>query len=416
MVTLSAGTNHPARQRLYFGIAAAIAAWAAAVLWFAIKVVPLDVYWISYYSADYAHGFVRRGLAGELAGLVPGHYFAVTLSLRWLSTAAYLCGLATVAGVVLFGRQRSGRRLMVAVLIPLLPFGVPFAAFSARPDLFGGAALALFSSALAFTSSRAVAIWWCAGFGAAIGALTLVHEAIGLQFVLGAVLAIVVLGGALQTAQRLGMLLAVLPGVVTSAVVAAFGRHDVGSQLCARVPHHPMPNPLAGVTSASTLMDALIEGKPPQTDYHDWVCRNVMPSYDNGIVDAIRSVGHIGILGLAASFLFGVAAVAVTLYGLSAIAGVPLRAFVEALRGHTAWVVVGVLSIVPVFLTGFDWTRWLTVIGFDVAIVFLLFAARRPEIEQPPAPKTLRLFSVLAIAFALIPVGAVPGFGGPRLV
>jgi hypothetical protein len=348
--------------------------------------------------------------------LVPGHYFEVTLTLRWLSTAVYLCGLAAVAGVVLFSRHRSERRVMVAMLIPLLPFGVPFAAFSARPDLFGGAALTLFSLALMFIRSRAVAIAWCAAYGVTIAALTLVHEAIGLQFVLGAVLAIIVLGGALKTAQRLGIYLAVIPGVVTSAVVAAFGRHDVASRLCAAVPHHPMPNPLATVTSPATLVHALVDGKPSQTDYHDWVCRNVTPSYDNGIVDAIRTVGHVGTLGLAASLLFGAAAVAVTLYAISGISGVALGAFVQALRGRILWVTVGALLIIPVFLTGFDWTRWLTIVGFDVAIVFLLFAARRPEIELAPTRKTLWLFTILVVTLALIPVGAVPGFGGPRLV
>lgn len=87
-----------ARNRLV-GIGAAIAVWVVAVLWLAIKVVPLDVYWMSYYAADYTHGFVRRGLAGELVHLVPGHFFAATMGLRWLSTAVYLCGLVTVAGV-----------------------------------------------------------------------------------------------------------------------------------------------------------------------------------------------------------------------------------------------------------------------------------------------------------------------------
>ncbi len=107
MVNLVLSANHPARRRAYVGIAVAIAVWAAVVLWFAIDLLPLDVYWMSYYSATYAHGFVRRGLAGELVGLVPGHYFAVTLSLRWLSTAVYLCALATVAAAVLLRRRRS---------------------------------------------------------------------------------------------------------------------------------------------------------------------------------------------------------------------------------------------------------------------------------------------------------------------
>ncbi|WP_077080127.1 hypothetical protein [Mycobacterium numidiamassiliense] len=415
-VNPSLSANRLTRQPLYIGIAVAIAAWATAVLWFGIKIFPLDVYWMSYYSADYAHGFVRRGLAGELVDLVPGHYFGVTLTLRWLSTAVYLCGLATVAGMVLFSRHRSERRLMVAMLIPLLPFGVPFAAFSARPDLFGGAALALFSSALAFARSRAIAMGCCAAYGVATAALTLVHEAIGLEFALGAVLAIIVLGGALETTQRLGITVAVAPGVITAAVVAAFGRHDVAAQLCAAVPHHSMPNPLATITSVRTLLHYVVAGQPSQTDYHDWVCRNVMPNYDNGIMDAIRTVGHIGAGGLIASLMFGVVAIVVTMRAVSGISGVPLRAFVEELRGQRVWVTAGLLLIIPVFLTGIDWTRWLTIVAFDVAVVFILFSGQRPEIAQQPTPKVLRLFILLVTALALFPVGVIPGFGGPRMI
>ncbi|OBB69443.1 hypothetical protein [Mycobacterium sp. 852014-50255_SCH5639931] len=415
MVGLDLRATQSRRHLMYAGVAAAIAAWAVAVLWFAIKIVPLDVYWMSYYAADYTHGFVRRGLAGELVRLAPGHYFCATLILRWLSTAVYLGGLATVAGVVLFGHPRSERRLMVAMLIPLLPFGVPFAAYSARPDLFGAAALALFSCTLMLARSRAVAVALCTAYGLVIAALTLMHEAVGLQFALGAVLATVVLGGALTDARALGALLAVTPGACTTAAVAAFGRHDVAAQLCASVPHHLVPNPFATVTSPTTLLRYVIDGQSRQTDYHDWVCRNVMPNYDNGITDAIRTVGHIGIVGLTMSLVFGAAAVVATMWGLSSVSGVPLGAFLNALRGRVTWVVAGSVLISPVFLTGYDWTRWLTIVAFDIGVVFALFASRRPEIRQEPTPKTLRLFIFLAIALALSPVGTVPGFGGPRM-
>jgi hypothetical protein len=415
-VLLGLTANCPAHQRVYAGVAVAITAWAALVLWFAMAILPLDMYWMSYYSATYAHGFVRRGLAGELVGLVPEHYFSVALSLRWLSTAVYLCGLATVAAVVLAGHRRCERSLMVAMLIPLLPFGVPFAAYSARPDLFGAAALALFASALVFARSRATAIAWCLAYGVATSALTLVHEAVGLQFALGAVLAIVVLGGVLRGSQGSGALLAVAPGAVTAAAVAVFGRHDIASPLCSAVPHRLVPNVFATITSAPTLLQYLRDGRSRQTDYHDWVCRNVMASYDHGIVNAIGSVGHVGVFGLTVSFVVGVVAVVVTMCGVSVVSGVPLRAFVEALRGRTAWAIAALLLIVPVFLTGYDWTRWLTIVAFDVGVVFILFAARRPEIEREPTPKALRVFTSLAIALALIPIGTIPGFGGPLMV
>jgi hypothetical protein len=274
----------------------------------------------------------------------------------------------------------------------------------------------VFTVALAFARSRVGALAWCAAYGVVIAALTLVHEAIGLQFALGAVLAVVVLGGALETSRRRGVLLAVMPGVFTAVAVAAFGRHDIASQLCSAVPHHSMPNPLASVTSFPTLAQYVLGGQPSQTDYHDWVCRNVMPIYDYGVVDAMRVVAHIGVVGLVASLAFGAAAFVTTMYGISTLSGVPLRAFIDELRGRIAWVAAGLLLVFPVFLTGFDWTRWLIVVSFDVAVVFLVFAARRPEIEEPASPKALRLFVCLVVILALIPIGTVPGFGGPRMI
>jgi hypothetical protein len=415
-VSITPSQRGSVRPLLYVGIAVSIAMWSAAVLCFAINIVPIDVYWMSYYAVDYTFGFVRRGLAGEMVGLVPGHFFAAALGLRWLSTAIYLCALAMVTGVVSFGRRRSERRLMVAMLIPLLPFGIPFAAYSARPDLFGAAALAVLAVALSFSRSRAVAFAWCTAYGLVIAVLTLVHEAIGLQFALGAVLAIIVLGGTLGPARRRGVLLAVAPGVLTALVVAAFGRHDVASRLCSAIPHHTMPNPLATITSLPTLLQYVFGTQQSQTDYHDWVCRNVMPIYDYGIVDAMRIVANIGVVGLTASLVFGAVAFAVTMYGISGVSGVPLRAFVDQLRGSMAWVAAGVLLIIPVFLTGFDWTRWLIIVSFDVAIVFTVFAARRPEMDRPQTSNRLRLFLFLVIVLALIPIGTVPGFGGPRMI
>jgi hypothetical protein len=141
-----------------------------------------------------------------------------------------------------------------------------------------------------------------------------------------------------------------------------------------------------------------------------------MPIYDYGVVDAMRIVANIGVVGLTASLVFGAAAFAATMYGISTVSGVPLRAFVDQLRGSSAWVAAGLVLIIPVFLTGFDWTRWLIIASFDVAIVFTVFAARRHEIEQEPTPKALRLFVFLVIALALIPIGTVPGFGGPRII
>jgi hypothetical protein len=71
---------------LYVGIAVAIAIWSMAVLLFAINIVPIDVYWLSYYAVDYTFGFASSSLTQDLLGWRPtqpeliddlgqGHYF-----------------------------------------------------------------------------------------------------------------------------------------------------------------------------------------------------------------------------------------------------------------------------------------------------------------------------------------------------
>jgi hypothetical protein len=126
-----------------------------------------------------------------------------------------------------------------------------------------------------------------------------------------------------------------------------------------------------------------------------------MPIYDYGVVDAMRIVANIGVIGLTVSLVLGVAAFAATMNGISGVSGVPLRAFVDELRGSMAWVAAGLVLII---------------VSFDVAIVYIVFAARRPEIDRPPTSNRLRLFLFLVIVLALIPIGTVPGFGGPRMI
>ena len=93
-----------------------------------------------------------------------------------------------------------------------------------------------------------------------------------------------------------------------------------------------------------------------------------------------------------------------------------MRAFNDEFRNRIGWVVARLPLVVPVFMTGFDWTRWLIVVSFDVAIVYLVFAARRTEIEQPASPKSLRLFVCLVVVLALVTIVTVPGFGGARMI
>jgi hypothetical protein len=323
-----------------------------------------------------------------------------------------------VMWVLLFTGRRSERKIMLALLIPVAPFAIVFSLYSARPDLFGAAALVMLAIFLTFTTSARTAVACCAGYGCLTAVLGLVHEAIGLEFALGAVLAVLVLGRGLTPSKRQWCAaLAVIPGLLSASVVAMFGRHGVAAQLCSVVPHGAMDNPLRSITSPSTALDYLAGGPKAQTDFHDWVCRNVLRYYDYSVPEAVKVVAGIGVVPLLASLLLGVFLLAVTVLAIRLFSGVPLSEFSEPLRGRaTLWCAFAAALVIPVFLTGFDWTRWLIIMSFDIVIVYLLFAANRPEIDEEPPKLTVQLFVLTVIVAALIPVGAVPGFGGPLMV
>ena len=406
------------RGPLYASVPIAILLWATGILFLAVKIVPVDVYWISYYAVDYTFGFVRRGLAGEIVSLAPdGYYFDAAIAMRWVSTGVYLVSLAAVMGLVLFRGQRSERKMMLAWLIPVLPFAIPFSLYSARPDLFGAATLVVLGISLTFVKTPRCALACCAAYGCLAAVLGLIHEAIALEFSFGAILAVLVLAGGLTPAvQRRCVLLAIGPGLAIALLVAVFGRHDIGPKLCSVVPHRTMENPLATVTSFPRLMDYVFTAQRSQTDYHDWVCRNVLPIYNYSITGAMKVVAGIGVVPLLTSFVFGLLALAVTVYSIAHFSGVSLSSFLRPLQGRPAWPAFGLVLMIPVFLTGFDWTRWLIIISFNIVIVYILYALGRPELDEKPTNKTVQAFVLLVAALALIPIGTVPGFGGPHMV
>ncbi|MGV0836960.1 hypothetical protein [Mycolicibacterium thermoresistibile] len=405
-------TVAPGRRRLYVIVAIALALWAATIVVLAAAVVNLDLYWFSYYAADYSYGFVRRGLGGELIGLFPdGAYFTVAAVLRWSSTAAFLLGLTALAWRVLTRRPRSDRTLLLALLIPVLPFGVAFAFYSARPDLFGAAALALFAVAITMLASDRARMAAGAVFGAAIALLAFVHEAIALEFALGAILTVLVLGrSSPRTGRRVIMMLAVGPGLLAAALISLLGRHDVGAQLCAQVPHRPVDD-LTTKLTVSDFVDYVVRGQRRHVDYHDWVCANITPIFDYSVGDAIRVVAGIGPVLLLASLVFGAGIVVATQWCIGYVSGVGFGAFWNHLRSAPLWPALGLALIVPVFVTGHDWVRWCVLIAFNIAVPYLLYTLDRPEPDVRPTTRQVRITVLIFAAWAVLPLGVVPGFG-----
>lgn len=388
----------------YTGVALGVGLWSAIVVYGVIAVFPVEQYLISYYLADYRFGFIRRGLAGELVGPVDGPYFfRHAATLRWLATISYLLGLAAVARMLVHNGW-SERRLMLMLLLPALSFGLPFAAYSARPDLFGAAALVLLALGLATRPRWALSC--CVGYGVLMAVLAFVHEALPLEFAFGAALAICLLAQGLSAAQRhLCTAVAIVPGVIADAVIAAFGRHDVGARLCAVVPHRMVPM----MTSFRQVEQQLRTGRPATTDYHAWACRWYLTDYDRSWAEAVRVVAHKGVIGLAGSLLLGVLGALACVAAVQYLSGVPFTDLLAGLRGRWAWPAAGLALTLPLFATAFDWTRWLLVIGFNVVVVYLLFLRDRPELDAPPPRRTVLTFVLITVAFAVLPLGLVPG-------
>ena len=398
------------RKRLYTVVAVLLAMWAAALLALNLTLIP-DTYWYSYYAVDYTVGFLRRGLAGELVGLLPGEdqFFEHRVG-RWVSSGAFFVALAILAWWIAVRSGRSERRLQLALLLVVLPFGFAFGLLQAGSTLFGGTALILFGVSVARAKSDRSVLVTSAIFGAVSIVLVLIHEAIPLLFGLGVIAVLAVLANQLeQKAFWASCALALGPGLVTVVVVAVFGRHGVADELCALIPHAQVSNPLAG----KPTLGQLLSGFRYYDDYHDWACRNITPFYNRDLVDGIRYVGRLGVAGMIVNTVFGVGVFAIAILAIGLVSGVPPRRLLVLLRQRWLAVALGFCMTVPVFMTGVDWVRWWVSISLDIGLVYLLYVSRQPEVDSPPTRRSTRAFIFIVIALALIPVGIVPAFLAP---
>lgn len=412
---LSPSGSGRGRAAVYAGVALLITAWTLAIVYIAVSVVPIDHYLISYYVVDYRFGFTRRGLAGEVVGNVSdAGFFTRAYLMRWISTLVYVLGLGAL-GYKLLKNRRSERRIMVTLLLAVLPFGIPYAVYSARPDLFGAVALIILCLALTTVSRTRSMVLCCGLFGMVIAVLALMHEGMALEFGLGAILAILVFGRALSaSAQRLCAALAIAPGLIVALIVAAFADHDVSGKVCGTVPHRMIETPFASIKSFPDLIAYLTGAVHSDADYHDWVCGWYLSTFDHTVADGIREVAAVGLPALVGSFALGAVGVALTLRAVSYFSGVPLRSFFGELNGRYVLPAAGAVLLVPLFVTGVDWTRWLLVVAFDVVVVYVLYANGRPEIDETPPKRAVRLFPFVALGFMLIPLGLAPGGGSTR--
>lgn len=346
-----------------------------------------------YYAVDYSQGFVRRGLGGEILDLFPaGLYFTGLLTLRWLVPALFGVGIAAVAWTVAVRFGRSERRLMLALLTPVLPLGVVHAVVLPTPDLLGEAALAAFAVMLVSARTERPLPVMSGIYGAAVAVLTLTHEAVPFLQALGTVLAIVVLAHGSARMRRLSALLAVGPGLVVALTIALLRRQDV-SPHCARLPHRAVRWAPGRAPS----------GEHAYVDYHDWTCRFITVTTRK---TPLIGPDQIGWGPLVMSTVAGVVILTLTMLAIRGVSGVPFGRFRQTVRGWLWWVTPAALLLLPVYATSADWTRWWIAISFDVGVVYLLYASRQPESARSATRGTRVWFAVAIVFFALSPIPA----------
>lgn len=386
-----------------------IAVWLFLLLTISALLVS-EAYWYSYYAVDYSQGFIRRGLAGEVVRLFPAEdYFTVIKTLRWVPVILLCMALSMMAYAVATKAGRSKRRILLAILTPLLPGGFAYAFLTGRTDSFGVAAMILFAIFVNACNTDRRALIGSAVFGALVAIFTLMHEGTPFLVGLGVLAALVVLGRfRSKSTLWLSASLSLGPALFTSLMIIMFGARGVSSELCAIIPHGMINIPMA--TNVTTYQ--LLTGFRYETDYHDWACRNITPFFDLTMREGAGLVADIGAGALTASTVLGLMILVLNISAVSYISGVPFRRMAELLRMRASLIVFGFALYLPIFITGTDWTRWWVMVTFNVGTVFLLFVSREPESAQPIIFERL-LVAIIAILFLMAPFSAVPGFGIP---
>jgi hypothetical protein len=393
-----------------------IAMLGAAALHLAVVLVlyPSEIYWLSYYVNNYEFGFVRRGLGGQLVRMVPeAHYFVAAYTLMWAPVVIWFLTLAVLLRQILAHGVRSNRRVMLALLFPVLPFAFSYAVYTPRPELLAMSALVAFGIVLRGIDSGRRLLRLSATYGAVIAVLAFAHEGIPLMLALGAVLAIIVLPKPVTPRiRRLALALAVGPGLVASLAIGLVARRDVAGRLCELIPRRQIDDPYA---ASSNLNDywAYLTGKlESTTDFHDWSCQFGTALIDKSVTDGLRDVATFGFGPLFASTVVGIIYLAATIWAVQRFSGVSFRDFTAPLRGNLAYLGLAAALLVPVFMSGVDWTRWWVLITFDIALVYTLYTVQRPELDEQPPRGTLRVFLVVLAVLCVLPTGAALHVGG----
>lgn len=298
---------------------------------------------LSYWLVTYEHGFVRRGLGGEVLRLLPG---PVTpgLVLGAAVTVSVVSAAAVVAVVIALLRREGEPALWLALLVAASPFTVEAAINKHRPDQLGLVVLC----ALALGGGRR---WVNVVTSLLLALLVLVHEGALVSYGLFA-LPLLVRFRDLGSWVRAGAWFA--PSFLTTALVLVSGRAEVAQveQL---------------LNSPGTV--AVLE-RPSDTDY------SVLPYLSDSLADSVAVVAAFPVEKATLMVLWGALLAVVHAVWLGR-SGVRIR---------STWLpwTPALAALVFLHVTAVDWQRWIA--AAFTALLVVVASLLPPAVESLPRP------------------------------
>lgn len=333
---------------------------------------PVDNTW--YWAISWDHGFVRRGLCGELAQLVaPGDLVSGAQTLS--QVAAFVAGLVfLVVGLVLVVRGTPAS-VGLGLALALSPVGVDMMWTDPRPELYGYPALALVAGALRVSGRWRDALVLLASLLLAV--VTLMSENVLLAIVPWAILLVLAVAADEPLRQRvraLGFLLG-LP-VLAGLVVVVAGRGTPAQVAALSRDAYPLPGHATG--------------------FMDFVGQS--------FVDSVRYVGDSD-LGFRFQSALSTLVALVVVVAAVAVAGGAHEVRRLPRSRLLAWAcLLPLVALVLQAAGGIDWPRWLGQQGGGALLTLGLWSLLRP---QPGAPAWSRRW-VLAIAVGTLVLVLMP--------
>ena len=322
----------------------------------------------SYWFVNYSHGFVRRGLGGELFG---DHVRLAVIASALVPLAALVTSLELLV------RRMTAPAVSMAVLLACSPFVVDELVLHRRPDQFGLAVLIAVGIACVYARRTLAPI--LAALGVTLAALVFIHEGALLFFGIFAVpMIFATVDRTLSERARLSALV-VGPAIAAALAVLTLGAVDAGT----------------------TVALANDSGMPGVT---------VFPFLDDSPLDSVHYLADQGLAAHLTQLTIGGVLVASQVLWIRQWVGTEwLDRFVSLPAIYRAG--LAALVAVPVvftFATGVDWMRWFSVFGTSalVAVSFAILARR-----DAPQPRVRISLVQIVAAFYLASLSPVPEIG-----